>query len=379
MWRVLYYFSLFSIISISASSDQSVFSNNSFVSCEENQQTRIIKEPDVYIGISNHPANNSKCSLLFRSPFKCPHQYSIQVIEENPGKCLQNSQTCELHQKVYWTRSGVLKMEINLVESAMATRFKVHVVRIDCDNRRKSKLHMISSNSSLSPPPTGKLKLNIHGESGLLNMEEESKDTPMVNVKTNPDTSSQDKFLLIPPQTMTNHLLTSPAFPRNPIGPSDCFFVIRPGTKSCRLRIHFHFFNLPDPDERSCLHHFLLIDNRRICGCRSGLVYLTQLDNRPKIVRYVSRGQFDSRNSIGFLLEVQEEGCPYRYQSTQPFPVIKEVEPVTSGFYRGGQYQQCNFHFRDWLKVLQNPLWSGDGRQQCRHRVQYWWRGRRWE
>lgn len=199
-------------------------------------------------------------------------------------------------------------------------------------------------------------------------MEEESVDNPKINLV--PDITLQDKAQMIPP--LKNHLLTSPGFPRNPIGAQDCFFVIRPSVRSCRLRIHFHFFNLPDPDERSCLQHFLLIDNRRICGCRTGLVYLTQLDTHPKIIRYVNRGQFDSNNSIGFLLEVQEEGCPYRYQSTKSFPELREVEPVTSGFYHGsGGNQQCHFHFRDWLKVLQNPLWSGDGRQQCRHRQYY--------
>lgn len=385
------------------------------------QRTVIYKERDIILEIINPtPTNNTTininnqttrtsptttpCSILFRSPHQCPHPYAVQVMIEDadsPQKCHQNFPNCLLHQRVYWTRSGVLELEVSLVNLQPQPRTEggqliLHVTRLDCD-KKATNLH--EGDKLKRRPPvmtTGKVRMTINGGgAGLVAMEQQptkpNNNYPNYNIEPQEaierdslkPTKEKDRnnVQLIPHQAMTNFFLASPGFPRNPFGGfADCLFVIpKAEVQTCRLRIHFRFFNLPDPDERSCQHHFLLIDNTRICGCRSGLLYVTQMGNGPKIVRYVNRldpaSSFGAQSSFGFLLEVQREGCPYRYQSAVIgggarqviAPRGRDVEALGSGFYRN-QYvksQQCQFSFNDWLKVLANPLWRNNQRQQC--------------
>lgn len=320
----------------------------------------------------------STCSMLFRSSFQCPHPYSVQVIEDNPQKCHHNFQNCVLHQRIYWTASGEFELEVNLVDSPAppSSQLILHVIRLECDKKLKASLQA-QREGGIPPSVTNKLRMSIYADEGRVTMMEDRFNTAAAadKVEANHPPNEMKKYLYFP-QENTNFFLVSPGFPRNPVGLSNCLFVIpRTNIQTCRLRITFRFFNLPDPDERTCQHHFLVIDNKRICGCKTGLVYLSQMDSRPKIIRYVNKinpSAFGDQRSFGFLLEVQREGCPYRYRAEGGHRVIKrmtyqqrDIEPV-SGFYHNRHSPQvCQFSFSDWMKVLANPLWTRNKRPSC--------------
>lgn len=396
------------------------------VNCSGGRNKIIYKESKVFIEIPDtFPAVNhinsweqrrrteelqNNCVILFRSPFQCPHAYAVQVIEDNPQKCHQNLQNCLLHQRVYWTRDGVLEVILdNRKTFATSTNYLLHVERFECAKSLKgngtTRADFTDPHRFQSPgvPYISRLRVIINGDLGLLNMEEEMNKQDEETVPENkvnignrilPPT---DHFPLPPPQfsagqpylipqtpRTSNVYLISPGFPRNPAGNGDCAFIIpRVDIYSCRLRINLKFFNLPDPDERFCHYHYLQIDNNRICGCKSGLIYLTQWDYQPKVIRYVNKRAYPSRENVGFLLEVIQEQCPTRYESQRKADELRDTEPVTNSFYhksataRFFHNQQCRFHFRDWHAVLGSPLWAT--RRQCRAMVpfpgsgpQYW-------
>lgn len=341
----------------------------------------LYKDREVILEIPTEVISNQTttiCAAVFRSPFQCPHPYSVQVIEDNPQTCHQNLQNCVLHQRIYWTRDGVLEVDVqNLGRSTRQFQLILHVLRLDCDKKLKANLQGHDKRTSV--PLTSKLRLTINEDAHeTVEMELLTKTAKETQLSVQTTTLEKDKSnLLWTPQPATNYFMTSPGFPRNPVGYSDCFLVIPPTSfKTCRVRIYFRFFNLPDPDERSCQYHYLIVDNKRICGCKTGLLYLSQLDNRPKVIRYVNRlnplAGGSTRGSVGFLLEVQREGCPHRYTNLQHrhqlYPKVRAVEPSSGMFYPKsfieGPQKQCHFSFNDWLKVLANPVW-GNRKPHC--------------
>lgn len=343
----------------------------------------VYKQREVFLELPSGGANNqtATCSIRFRSPFQCPHPYAVQVIEDNATKCAENLDYCMLHQRIYWTQGGELEVVVSGSPLPGRIQLILHVLRLDCDSKLKASLRGLQEGdkyASSLPRFTNKLRMRINAEFGVAVKTEEKmgiQSTAMV-VRT----GERDRFLYAPQQN-AHFYLVSPGFPRNPVTYSDCLFVIPPtnNMETCRLRINFRFFNLPDPDERSCQQHYLVVDNKRICGCKTGLVYLTQLDNsRPKVIRYVNRiapNAFGQNNlPFGYLLEVQREGCPYRYRVGGAAGMSRRrgnAETVTNKFYHNNlvaQHQRCpQFTFNDWMKVLANPLW-GKKRPQCRAR-----------
>lgn len=339
------------------------------------------KDREVFLDLSSGGSSNrttiTNCSTVFRSPFNCPHPYSLQVIEDNPQKCHHNFQMCVHHQRVYWTEGGELEVHFTNLHRLQSTSYPIilHVIRLDCDSKLKASVEGLKMGGTSPSIITNRLRVDIKNAGGDFVAMEESYNSsahskPQPHLITS-DEGMKKNFLFVPKEN-ANFFLTSPGFPRNPNGYSDCFFVVpRTNVQTCRLRINFRFFNLPDPDERTCQYHFLVIDNKRICGCKTGLVYLTQMDSRPKIIRYVNKltaGIIGQQRSVGFLLEVQREACPYRYLSgvaKRDVQRRREVEPVL-GFYNNHtkSRQSCQFSFNDWMRVLANPVWA-NRRPQC--------------
>lgn len=359
-----------------------------FPLCETPTERPVIfKDSEIILEVSNQVQNGTRpCPILFRSPFQCPHPYSVQVIENDSWKCRHNLQDCVLHQRVYWTKNGEIELNLD-VDSFQFTEHAanvliIHVARLKCDGKFVDKAESGGQQVSDGFLPvvhqtTKKLKIIIQSSNGNTQIRKQEVDNNSQNVlamdtHSNPNyyPSPADNFLHYPEPSMpesTSFFLASPGFPRNPTGYSDCFYVIpRTNFPTCRLRISFRFFNLPDPDERTCQQHFLLIDNKRICGCKSGLIYLVQLDSRPKLIRYVNKlhpSTIGTQRSFGFLLEVHREGCPVRYQTATRLSRDREIR--TPGFFGHRESgQQCQFNFYDWLQVISTPQWR-NRRPQC--------------
>ncbi|XP_062534987.1 uncharacterized protein LOC134204175 [Armigeres subalbatus] len=111
--------------------------------------------------------------------------------------------------------------------------------------------------------------------------------------------------------------LVSSNFPSYETYNRDCAYQIyRYSPNTCRLVISFKYFLLGD-DRLNCADAFLEIDGRRVCGCRSGMVYTTQWNNAPKFIRVrTTRNRFS--NVQGFVLDISQESCPYRYVRSEP-------------------------------------------------------------
>lgn len=119
--------------------------------------------------------------------------------------------------------------------------------------------------------------------------------------------------------TNRRFLLVSPNFPTPNRRPTDCLYVIDRATPTtCRLRIEFKFYN--HGNDYQCFDDFLEIDGQRICGCKSGLVYTSQWGYGPKVIRYRNTG-YPSNGFTGFILDIIQESCPYRYETPPGAPI----------------------------------------------------------
>lgn len=124
--------------------------------------------------------------------------------------------------------------------------------------------------------------------------------------------------------------LVSPNFPVPNRRPTDCLYVIdRASPTACRLRIEFKFYN--HGNDYQCFEDFLEIDGQRICGCKSGLVYTSQWGFGPKVIRYRNTG-YESTGFRGFVLDVIQESCPYRYEMQQRAP-LKRIDQNPASSY----------------------------------------------
>lgn len=114
--------------------------------------------------------------------------------------------------------------------------------------------------------------------------------------------------------SQTRFFLVSPGFPSTRALGSDCNYIIErshPGV--CRVIIDFKFFLLgrQNGNHFGCLDGYLEIDGQRICGCNTGLRYISQWGLGPKIIRFVSTPSV-TPTVQGFVLDVTQEPCPMR-------------------------------------------------------------------
>lgn len=213
--------------------------------------------------------------------------------------------------------------------------------------------------------------------------------------------------------------LTSPGFPtilpsHNPNEISDCLhFIERAHPNICRLRIEFKFFLLGTfSPQLGCIgDSFVEIDGQRVCGCNSGLRYVSQWGVGAKAIRIRQRA---SQNARGVLMDIVQEDCPYRIQrgaaksiqrrsdnneeqpvrlhsavthtnstslttfyyyankpsaeedvpkssATKKMPFEQRAEmPVSSKFFflNGGPRDRCSFGYREYLQLATDPLWK---------------------
>lgn len=109
--------------------------------------------------------------------------------------------------------------------------------------------------------------------------------------------------------------LSNAGFPSRTERPTDCLFLVeRHNVGVCRLRIDFRFFFVGNYDPRfGCADNFVEIDGKRICGCNSGMRYVSQWGRGPKVIRYRNNGMpIGSRGASGILFDVVQEDCPAR-------------------------------------------------------------------
>ncbi|GAB0096802.1 hypothetical protein DMENIID0001_123700 [Sergentomyia squamirostris] len=202
------------------------------------------------------------------------------------------------------------------------------------------------------------------------------------------------------PLNRPRFIISSPSFPQRIVNNFDCVYFIERLITSCRLRIIFRYFHIPDVDPNFCINTFVEIDGRRFCGCRSGVVYLSQWGpENLKTIRFRhSPVPVPTTVTQGFIMEVIQEECPYRLlrslnNSTQPtakldfrpvqkppntdlnhvngenLPVDEEKKETedyepSMKFFFPNTANRCYFGWLQWFQLTINPLWIT--RPQCR-------------
>ncbi|KAJ1520248.1 hypothetical protein ONE63_004455 [Megalurothrips usitatus] len=102
--------------------------------------------------------------------------------------------------------------------------------------------------------------------------------------------------------------LTSPGFPVGLASSSECVFpVARLSPLTCRLRLVLHQFLLLGASLGACEKHFLQVDGRRLCGCRSRgqVVSYFRPGESVKLLRYYRHPLATG----AFIAEVIQEDC----------------------------------------------------------------------
>lgn len=106
----------------------------------------------------------------------------------------------------------------------------------------------------------------------------------------------------------------------------DCVYHIERASASvCRLRIEFRHFNVGAFDARlgGCqpTGSYVDIDGRRLCGCNTGLRYVSQWGLGAKVIRVRQLAAAAAMPGVhGFWLDVVQEECPSRI--AEPSPAI---------------------------------------------------------
>ncbi|KAJ6649288.1 Cubilin, partial [Pseudolycoriella hygida] len=203
--------------------------------------------------------------------------------------------------------------------------------------------------------------------------------------------------------------VASPNFPTKNTQNVDCLHYINRNNPSvCRIRIEFKFFFMGYYNPQfGCADNFIEIDGRRICGCQSGMRYVSQWGIGSKIIRVHSRAG-TAEGVRGFLLDVIQEPCPYRFsrsnklgsnetnwdrsdavlhraithrnssstttyyyysdgsdeekpkgqlETKEDFEHRAEGPNARFFFPTTGQRNQCVFSYSHWVQLLADPLW----------------------
>lgn len=112
--------------------------------------------------------------------------------------------------------------------------------------------------------------------------------------------------------------LSSPEFPSRNQRPSDCLYLIdKTHSEICRLRIEFRFFFVGSYNPSlGCTDSFVEIDGQQICGCNTGLRYVSQWGIGTKVIRLFNR-PMNAQNVRGFVMDIVQEECPFRITGNQ--------------------------------------------------------------
>lgn len=149
--------------------------------------------------------------------------------------------------------------------------------------------------------------------------------------------------------------LVSNGFPYSGAHGSDCIYHIqRNNPNICRLRIEFKYFLLgvAQQNQFDCMQNYLEIDGRRICGCKTGMVYLSQWGLGDRVLRYVNAIGY--RGNQGFVLDVIQEECPFRLSTNSPV-----FDSTNSQFlFSASDANRCYFDYGQWLRLAADQLFQ---------------------
>ncbi|XP_055375910.1 uncharacterized protein LOC129608441 [Condylostylus longicornis] len=136
--------------------------------------------------------------------------------------------------------------------------------------------------------------------------------------------------------TQQRFYLSSPGFPYSSNYFTDCLYYIRKNSQNiCRLRINLKFFVLGNTATYNyyrqlnniapeiCLDDFIEIDGQRICGCKTGIEYISEWGLEDKIIRLKLFGKANNSQKNGFILDILQEECSNRFRKN----IVNDGQP----------------------------------------------------
>lgn len=163
--------------------------------------------------------------------------------------------------------------------------------------------------------------------------------------------------------------LVSDGFPNGNPFSSDCVYHIRRNNPNiCRLRIEFKYFllgaPLPNDGPFGCVQNYLELDGRRICGCKSGMVYTSQWGADDRLLRLVNSANYPGVE--GFVLDVIQEECPMRLTRQNDVFTSSGDTPNSKFFIGGNSVNRCLLDYGQWLRLTVDQ--SFQNRPMCMKR-----------
>lgn len=153
--------------------------------------------------------------------------------------------------------------------------------------------------------------------------------------------------------------LVSDGFPYSGEYGNDCIYHIqRNNVNICRLRIEFKYFLLgaPLPNPFDCTQNYLEIDARRICGCKTGMTYVSQWGLGDRIVRYVNTIGYQGNQ--GFVLDVIQEECPFRLSAKREFNSLIADAPNSQFLFAASDANRCFLDYGQWFRLAADQLFQ---------------------
>lgn len=150
--------------------------------------------------------------------------------------------------------------------------------------------------------------------------------------------------------------LVSDGFPHSATQRSDCVYHIqRSNPNICRIRIEFKYFLLSSPQQNSfdCTQNYLEIDGQRICGCKTGMIYISQWGLGDRVLRYVSAVGYQGNQ--GFILDVAQEPCPFRLSANREINLLLEL-PHSRFLFATSDANRCFLDYGQWLRLTADQL-----------------------
>lgn len=192
----------------------------------------------------------------------------------------------------------------------------------------------------------------------------------------------------------SHFLIVSPSFPQSQS--SNCIYTLsRFSPTTTQVRLQFTYFLVGEESSEGCSGGFLEIDGTRICGCKTGLLWISMFfDSEPAKILHLKIEPSINKLINGFIIEVfQDDSYLQRDKRNtgsdkegqlvnvnQYVETIVERNPVSSSWEnypipshsiwgpssqssRLKTYTAClQWSIQNWLEFLKTPFWS---KYQC--------------
>ncbi|KRT85002.1 CUB domain-containing protein, partial [Oryctes borbonicus] len=315
----------------------------------------------------NKPDGHTTCDFIFKDDH-CSTQYFFHFVNfylEKTSDC--NATGLEIEgqdvlcgyqngTKIYYSEYGTLRVKFYSRRHKSDEKFKILVTKIPCDyvlgySRVKRSFHNRVCKSYEVPNTFDAMQYPRHFYNYM--------QLPFIQQQ-----NTAVKACCATRYDSKNFLISSPNFPYEKDTGSDCtYHIYRVNHNICKIRLNFLYYWNGYQTPAGCKNGYLEIDEKRICGCNSGLKLVADFGahygNFPKVIKFKSNGH--SEMSRGFVIEVLQEECLSNSglinNALHNFPYKQSLCPLI----RHDPYIDIRFFYPSFLNARSDLKCSGLG------------------